>query len=176
MSLLTILGVLITLFVDPNADRAWKFAGCIIFILFFGMIFFAILSYKFYKTFDMRIIVKRQLQGTGLTPIDNFIVFENPGFLRDNVLLTLFSDSSGTEQALAVLQVLKAIPGEDIQAGMLPMGNIIQDLSQYFDGNNKTALYAKPLIHMLELQRQMNTFAERSSQATNVFSTEGDMQ
>ena len=153
LGVLTVVGILLTLFVDPTADHAWKVAICAIIFLAFTSVLFAVRAAQFYRTYNRRIPIKRQIDAQGLTSTPTIVVIENPGYLRDNVLLTLFSPSSGTEQPMAVLQITKAVAGEDIHATAFPIGVQMKDLSEFFDAENKTQLYVTPLIHINDLQR-----------------------
>jgi hypothetical protein len=155
LNILVVIGVLIALFIVPGSDMLLRILCCIVVVLSYFMILFGVKAFQFYQSFEKHIPVKRQLQAVGLSREGNIVVIENPCYLRDGVLLTLYSDASGTDQPLAILQVTKSILHEDVHASAFPLGTSLDDLSQYFDANNKTTLYVSPLVHVLDIQRTL---------------------
>ena len=148
--LVTLVGVLVAIFVLPTSDVALKAWICAVIILVYLVLVLAIRSYQFYMTYARRIRVLRQVQGDGLRGGDSYIAIANPGFLRDNVLLTLYSPTSGAHQCISILRIEKALPGQDILAREFPWAGRT-DLSRHFDGRNKTELYVNTLIHVDDL-------------------------
>jgi hypothetical protein len=146
---LTAAGVLFTIFA-PAADILVKALICAVVILLYLSAILGVRSYQFYMTYARRIRVLRQVQGDGLRRGDRYIAIANPGFLRDNVLLSLYSPTSGADQCISILRVEKALPGEDVLARELNFSGE-SDIAPHFDARNRTELYVNTLIHLNDL-------------------------
>jgi hypothetical protein len=149
--LLTILFGVAALFLEAGQNNAIKALSLSILFLLYVVVVLGIRAYQFYMTYARRIKVIRQVKGEGARTGRSFIAIQNPGFLRDNLLLTLYSPASGADQSICVLQIDKALPGQDILVRPFPKTAENRDLSQYFDADNKTRLYVNPLIHVDDL-------------------------
>jgi hypothetical protein len=152
LGLIAAAGLLLTLFLDSNADRTWKVVWFVLIVLFYLVIVFAIAAYRFSRNYGARIAVIKQAPSEGLTPGGSVVVAENPGYLSENVLLTLLSPKSGASQPLAILQIIKCVQGEHIQAVPFPIGAAMDDLKHYFEGD-KTTLFVRPLVSVADLDR-----------------------
>jgi hypothetical protein len=151
---LAIIAILIALF-GISADRGLKLCFCIIIALAWLALIFGLRAYQFFAIYARRIKVLAQVKGEGLYAGKVFVVTENPGYLRDNVLLTLWSPNSGSDQPLSVLRVDKCLPGSDIMAVECAAESAGTDLSSYFDAKNKTSLYVTPLISIIDLTKTL---------------------
>lgn len=149
--LLTLLLGVAALFLEAGKDDAIKALTLTILFLLYLAGVLAVRAYQFYMTYARRIKVLRQVEGEGARDGKTFISLANPGFLRDNILLTLYSPASGADQSICVLRIEKALPGQDILATPFPETGGNADLSQYFDRDNKTRLYVNSLIHTDDL-------------------------
>jgi hypothetical protein len=152
LGIIAIAGLLVTLFIDPNADKSWKVVWVVLIVLIYLVVVFAIAAYRFSRTYGTRIPVIKQAPSEGLTPGGSVVVAANPGYLSENTLLTLYSPKSGASQPLAILQVIKCSQGEHIQAVPFPIGTAMDDLKHYFEGD-KTTLYVVPVVSVVDLDR-----------------------
>ncbi len=114
-------------------------------------------SYKYYLNFLSPIKVKRQVKGDGLYGGLLLIVLDNPGHLRDGIFLTLFSKSSGANQPICILRIIKAIKNEDLIAEQFaPAANTVS-IQKYFNEDSRlSSLYAVPLINHEEFLKASN--------------------
>ncbi len=108
-------------------------------------------SYEYYLSFLRPIKAKKQILGDGLYAGLNLIVLENPGYLRDNALLTLFSKSSAANQPICILKIIKAIRDENLLAIQLIPEAKQYSIDKYFNEDSRLeGLYAIPLINLDE--------------------------
>ena len=158
-SLLSILIPLVIFVMPESYELKTRF---LLAIASFGVLFLLKVIkqfYGYYQGFLKPIKVIRMVQGDGVYIGQSIIILENPGYLRDNTLLTLFSKSSGAHQPICILKIVKVIKNEDILTiQIVPKGDQ-KYLSKYFDEDSrKHSLYAVPLINDDEISvfEQMN--------------------
>lgn len=163
---LTVVAILFAFLGTPQLDLSWKIAVTIIVVLVYLCVVLLLCVRDLSRnSCPAPIKVLRQVGATGLSANAPIVVLENPGYLREHTLLTLCSDASGTEQPIAILEVTKATRGEDLHASAFPIGTSLEDLGRYFDGQNRTTLYAVPLIHSAEFLRYCGTVQEAATAA-----------
>lgn len=147
---LTVAGVLLEIFAIPSTvDWRWKLVSVVFTVLLFLLLLFYYRALEFYNSYSRRIPVIRQVQSER-DPALTIVVIKNPGYLREGCLLTLRSSTSGAAQALAILEVTNATPGEEIQTVPFPRGSAIEDIGRLITG-----LYATPIIHLTEVRNIM---------------------
>jgi len=108
-------------------------------------------AYEYYVGFLRPLKAEKQITGDGLYVGHTLIVLENPGYLRDNTLLTLYSRSSAANQPVCILRIIKAVKGEKLLAIQLSPAPTQYDISKYFNEDARwEGLYAIPLINFDE--------------------------
>ncbi len=157
-----IVGLLLTLFLDAKASMLLRFGFGIVFLSVYLNVVLAYGAYRFFDSSGVtqRITVRRQVAPVGLSTEADIVVLDNPGFLREHMLLTLYDDASGAEQPLAILQVTRSAD-EEAQACAFPAGSSMEDLGKRFDAKNRTSLYATLIVRDIDLARHLETIAKK---------------
>lgn len=124
-----------------------------ILVMLFLLAVFAVRSFQYYQAYRQPIPVIRQFKGTGLNAGRTLLSLENPGTVRENAILTLYSTSSGLPQSMGYIQIIRCVPGEDLQA--VPYPNSIRSFN-FGAGDDEreirdAKMFATPLVHAIEL-------------------------
>ncbi len=150
--LLGVVGVLLALFLKPNADTEWKLAWTTMVVLFDLVILFAFAAYRFYRQFSAKLRVIRQVQQVGSSDqADYIVVFENPEFIREGSIVSLVSPMSGADQTVALLQVTRSERSEPLQAKAFPPGEVLIDIGSLIPQDGSTRLFVTPMVHASSL-------------------------
>ncbi|MFC1565083.1 hypothetical protein ACFL6G_09115, partial [candidate division KSB1 bacterium] len=150
--IIAILIGLIAFFLPQSVDYKSK-----ILIICCGIIFVFIIKlirqlYNLFSNMHSPLKVVRKVQGEGAYEGKSVIVLENNGNLRDGLLLTLFSESSGAKQPLCLLLIIKAMKNEDILTIQFLPDEFKFDIEKYFEEDSrKKSLYALPFINYDEI-------------------------
>jgi len=131
----------------------WKIM-LMIFLATFGFILKILKQfYKYYLSYLSPIKVIRKVQGDGMYTGSSIIVLENPGYLRDNTMLTLISESSGACQPICILKIIKSQRDEDMLAIQIIPSEDKYPIDKYFDEESRRkSLYALPLLNMEDMK------------------------
>lgn len=117
--------------------------------------------YRFYMGYLHPIKVLRKVQGDGINENVGIIVLENPGYLRDNCLLTLYCRSSGAYQTICILKVLKSNIGEELEAIQLSPPEQKCNIDKYFNEHSRlTLLFATPFVNFEEFEKTQMMVSE----------------
>ncbi len=153
-TLITIILAAIVFFLPDTCSVEHKiFLFIIIFIIAF---LFKVLrqSHVYYLGFLRPIRVIRKVEGDGLYDGCSIIVLENPGYLRDSALLTLFSKSSGAKQPICILRVIESVKHDSLVAIQLLPTEQDCNIDKYFEEDSRLkSLYALPQINYNEFYK-----------------------
>ena len=93
---------------------------------------------------------------------NSILILENSGFLRDNIFLTLNCSGSGAEQPICIIQIIKSIQGQPLQAiQYLPKETDSFRSKYYSEEPRKSMLYALPLINHTEFSKFLEIEGEK---------------
>jgi len=150
---LAALGVFLILAPLPSGYALLKvLVACILFLIAI-IVILTVRSYQFFQNFKRPIKLIRIVQGYDILGGRNIFVLENPGWIRENTLATLYSTSSGTVQPVGFIKITRCVPKEDLQAVTYPPG--APDPNLTFLGARdfrETAIFASPVIHTREFE------------------------
>ena len=87
-------------------------------------------------------------------------VIENPGTLRDNLLMTVYATSSGIPQPIGFIQIVNAQDKDGLLAVAYPTpNNPAFTVDKYFNNEKNTySLFVSPLVHAFDLRSLGNIF------------------
>lgn len=97
--------------------------------------------------------ILRQKPGEGSYNGLSIYVLENPGTLRDNLIMSVYSTISGIPQPVGFLRIVNAQPGNDLLAVAYPIPEspAFQIDTYLNQSSNRYSLFASPLVHALDL-------------------------
>jgi len=144
----------IVLFLPPECSLEYKIFFIVIILISAFILKILRQSYTYYLEFLRPIKVIKKVEGDGLYKGVSVIVLENPGYLRDNTLLTLFSKSSGAKQPVCILRVIESIGCDFLITIQLSPTEKEYKIDKYFNEDSRLkSLYALPLINYNELYK-----------------------
>jgi hypothetical protein len=156
--ILAVAGVLISLFIAPETEKAWKAAFVSIVVLSAFVLLFGLAAYRFYSQFSAKLRVIRQAKDARSTDSkDYIIVFENPGYIREGSIVSLVSPMSGADQEVALLRVTRAQSSENLQAKAYPDGVSLSDIGWLIPEDGSTKLYVTSMVHGDVLNRVLSS-------------------
>ncbi len=113
--IVTIIGFIVTPMFNPEATNIALYIalGIIVFTFILKII---IQFYSYFSYYSETIMLKNIVQGAGLYNGNNIFCFDSSCYVQKNMLITLYTNSSGVRQPICVLQVIDVIYDTEFHA------------------------------------------------------------